>query len=221
MIKRLEKFIAWGTTIITSIVGLLSTYFAKQAETKFNNTAVMLLCALIFIVLASKVLEYFLEKIIEKSIWVRRQILGNHYVEGFWIDKVIEQQTKEVVAVAILKISFENKQLTSSGESYDLTGNKLGTFRTYISSYENFKLKYAYNGLNVQQNNLKIYGHGEYHFTESNYPPVSFSGYLYDTNHNEKIFIQAEKILDSSLLNNLDDNKTRIRIIKNFVKGAA
>ena len=219
MIGRLNNFIDLIRTIVTSGIALSSLVFIDLLRTLFNSHLIALAVTFFLVVLVSKFFESMLINLIANSLKLRRLIMGQHFIEGYWVDKVIGEDPDKVDSVAIFQIRIYKMQYEVSGESLKPDGFQLGTFKTYISEYEDFKLRYAYDAINSRMPGQSIEGYGEYQFEPGKNYPIKFAGFLHDSYHLKKIGIQAEKIMNQEWIFSLEDQKTRKQAIQSFLRG--
>ncbi len=194
----------------------IAIYTARSAiEDIVGNPTVTLLLLIVIVVLLGRLAEFFIKELVLRARWLRRIIMGAQFIEGTWIDKVVTDNNIE--SIALLTIVFENSRFEINGESLDLAGERLGTFRTYISEYENWELRYAYHGMNKRKQDVRIDGYGEYHFVRGDQMPLTFSGFLHDSRHMKQVLVQVEKVYHSELLQAVRTREGKKRIIELFL----
>ena len=142
-----------------------------------------------------------------KWTWLRKWILGRHFIEGHWIEVLLENGKMQ--SVAILQVVYERtNQYTIKGESYTLTGEYRGSFVTPNTNYEEREnaLKYSYSG---KYKESLIAGTGALIFAigEGQNKPNTFSGHLLDNFHFKGASFHGEKITDLSKIATLRAKK--------------
>ena len=220
MIERLQRAVRWFQAAVVAAIALASENMLKLLHDRLHDRFFASAIVLVVAVVAFKASEAFAEWAIDQSRWLRKRILADHFIEGYWIDKVQGVAADEALDVyAIIKIKCERGRYEVSGESFDGTGEPLGNFRCYTSSYSDFQLRYAYEGINSRHPESKVEGYGEYHFTPGRVVPVTFSGFIYDSYHAKRVNLRANKISNRDLLASIDEQVTRKRVIQAFAEG--
>lgn len=221
MIDKIQSFKSWTQTIITSIIGVLSGLVLKNVSS-FNDINILLLLITIFIIiLISKFTQYILNKIIANSVKLRKLLLGKHFIEGYWIEGVIDiSEVNKLESFAIIKISYIDTYYEVSGDSYSTNGKLRGSFQSIYSDYEKYHLRYSYKGINSEHNEADVIGNAEIKFSPSNKYPVRLTGNLIDNFHKERVMITAEK-LDEIVVEKIDmaRGKDRVKLIKDYLEG--
>ena len=153
--------------------------------------------------------EKMLAWLVFKLVWLRKWIIGkNHFIEGHWIEVLLENNKMQ--SVAILQIVYEpTNQYTIKGESYTLTGEYRGSFVTPNTTYspEEHTLKYSYAGKFKES---LIAGTGALSFASSEAEkevPEKFSGHLLDNFHFKGASFYGERIHDLSKIATLRAKK--------------
>lgn len=186
----------------------LAIWTAKYLEFHF----VWYFCLIPIFYLLSVLLEKSLVWLVFKSAMLRKWILGKHFIEGYWIEVLLENGKMQ--SVAILQIVYERtNQYTIKGESYTLTGEYRGSFVTPNTTYapEEYALKYSYAG---KLREAVIAGTGAliFAFEEKKTTSQSFSGHLLDNFHFKGATFNGEKINDLSKIASLRAKKDFMRV---------
>ena len=121
-------------------------------------------------------------------------------------------------SIGILQIVYEGTRYEVFGNNLDLEGNEQGTFRCYASLYDNFVLRYAYDGANVRQLGSRVDGYGEYHFSRNPRGPVSFAGFLSDSYYNSPLILKGRRITNKESILRITEKETRHKIIQLFLE---
>jgi hypothetical protein len=153
-------------------------------------------------------IEKMLAWAVFKFSWLRKWILGGtHFIEGHWIEILLENNKMQSVAILQIVYEFSN-QYTIKGESYTLIGEYRGSFVTPNTAYstEEIALKYAYAG---KYKESLIAGTGVLTFEadEKSKIPTKFSGHLLDNFHFKGATFYGEKIEDVSKIATLRAKK--------------
>jgi len=220
MIERLEQAVKWFQAAVVAGIALASESLLKFLHERLHDRVFASVIVLFTAVVVFKSSEFIAEWAIDQSKWLRRRILREHFIEGYWVDKVQGAAAESALdSFAIIKIKCEKGRYEVSGESFDIDGTSLGNFHCYTSSYGNYQLRYAYEGMNSRHPESKVEGYGEYYFTPGKSVPVSFSGFIYDTYHAKRVNLQAKKILGEQFLASIDNPATRQKVIDAFMHG--
>ena len=217
MINQLNNFQIWTKTVITAVMGVTSGYYIKALSAEYE-TSIMIVAIIILIVLISKIVELFIHFLVNKSIFIRKALLGSHFIEGYWLERVADISKNEGLQFfAILKISFVNNTYVVSGETFNHFGEILATFHSQFSNYSNYLLSYSFEGLNTSNIGTRIIGNGELRFTPSSGYPKRFIGSIYSSITGLPIRVIADKIAPE-LLNKIDDPESRIELFKPYIE---
>lgn len=217
MVKKLDRIVSWFQTAVTVALGIISVQVVEFLKDFVTISEIELVLAYIVVaILVVKGLETFIKWAISNSVWLRRIIMGKQFIEGYWIDKLVDVENEEIISIGILKITYQDGMLHSSGSGYSPNYDNFGSFKTYISKYDDFKLNYGYVSLMPFTPNIEVYGHGQYLFDQGNKYPVRFNGFMQDSHFRNKILLNGRKILDESILVNLDDDEVRANLVKEY-----
>lgn len=214
MIKRIQQIID-NTRRWTVAFGTVGFFYFAFWLSKYNNVLFMdwyvLLCLLLVPLL------YFFSLLIEKSLYkivyelpiIRKFILGNHFIEGHWIEILYDRQKME--SIAFLEIVYEkNNQYTIKGESYTLSGEYRGSFLTPNTTYyeDDFAIGYSYSG---KLKDALIAGTGILEFSIGKDLDYSFSGHLIDNFHAKGAIFEGVRINDLTKIVSLRAKKDFMR----------
>jgi hypothetical protein len=164
-------------------------------------------CAIPVFYFLSLWFERWLSWVVFRLKRLRKWILGEHFIEGYWVEVLLENNKMQ--SVAILQIVYErSNQYTIKGESYTLTGEYRGSFVTPNTTYspEENALKYAYAG---KYKESLIAGTGVLSFaidTKIGFA-AKFSGQLLDNFHFKGATFYGERIQDLSKIATLRAKK--------------
>ena len=167
MVKKLDRIVSWFQTAVTVALGIISVQVVEFLKSYVTISKVELVLAYIVVaILVVKGLETFIKWAISNSVWLRRIIMGKQFIEGYWIDKLVDVENEEIISIGILKITYQDG--------------------------------------------------GQYLFDPGNKYPVRFNGFMQDSHFRNKILLNGRKILDESILENLDDDKVRAKLVKEY-----
>lgn len=221
MIAKLESVVSWIRTAIVaaSSVGALQAvhYFSPSNDPKASSVWIWI-AAIIVVMLATKGVEALSWIAINNSAYLRKIILGRQFVEGYWVDRLVDTETKEIISIGIVEISYQDGSLFVNGYGYSRSYDPRGSFKTYVSKYESLTLKYGYESTLPFSSDVKVHGHGQYNFVSGNPYPTRFTGYMQDSHFKNKILLEGQKISDKSVLENIDDDDVRADIVSEFAR---
>lgn len=193
--KRYESFVEWTRVIFIVIIMILYDLLKKLLDESIPNDYCLYAFVLIILFITYKSLIFLSEYAISNSIHLRKLIFGKDFIEGTWVDVLIDNNLKKYLWPAILHIYYEKKKINIKGYIY--IGNvKSGEWTSETSVYSDNKLVYSYSGfLSIGQPKIEK-GLSEYHFAQEKPFPKYFFGILTDPIYKYKLSIEGEKISD-------------------------
>lgn len=224
MIEKINRIQKWVETISTATLGVISGYFINEIikETKFQE--ILLLALIVFVILIEKIFDWLLKTLIANSKALRKIIAGNHYIEGYWVERVVNiNNPTQPYGFALIKISFYNMQYSVSGEiiNKEMT-DCISNFHSNYSDYNNFTLTYYFKAINVTDTLTNdIIGKGEFEFVAREKMPTRLRGSIIDTKNQSMLKLEAEKI-NSKIINKYEDitEKQVIDIVKEHLNSS-
>ena len=220
MVDRLKKFLNWIEAFSTSLIGVLSFqmigYLREQSDR--IGWVVFLVIAIVFAL--SRLIHAGAKWSINNMVFLRKFIMQKEFVEGRWIDFVKDQ--KGIRSVAIINIAYDSSSfLVNTGQIFSLEGEEIGSFRSFISTYSKYKMKFSYAGTSNKISTVDTFGFGEYTFLQKTKgSPDELSGFLYDTHYKKKLLVIAKKVSRDVKLNTIDEKRNFIKrfIIENDIQ---
>src|SRR5205085_1464082 len=106
-----------------------------------------------------------------------------------------DQYSRALDSFGLVTITYVGRRYEITGENIDQDGQPLGNFRYYISEYNDYKLRYAYDGINNRHAGGHIEGYGEFLFTPARGGPWSFEGFIRDNYYGAPVVLHGEKII--------------------------
>lgn len=196
MVERISSFQSWVGTIAAATLGVFSGYFINEILAEREQKWVFLVLLALFVVFFEKGLLYFLKRIIGNSVQLRRVIAAQHFIEGYWIEKLISSKNhNEIYGYAIVRIKFSDMEFVVSGEivNKDLT-DITANFTSNYTEYHNYTLVYYFEGTNVADDSHGIVGRADFQFVPHDKNPVRFRGEIVDTKNHDVLKIEGEKL---------------------------
>lgn len=216
MIKSLNTFTAWTKTIITTIVGVLSGFFMKNTIYGVDAT-LMLIAVIIILILISKLIEFLLHEVINRSLFVRKLLLGSHFIEGFWLQKFVNiYEDKKIERVTLTKISFRGNGYAINGETFNFDCESRGVFHSKYSEYQDYCLKYAFEGLTSSIEEKQI-GNNEFKFVQTEKFPKKAVGGITNNIQNNSLRVFAYKLSADDAIK-IAEEDTKLEVIERFIK---
>ena len=220
MVHRLDRAISWLTSGVVAGIALSADSVLDWLRHQHSLNALSTLVILVAAALVFRLSEVGAEWVVSHSATLRKIILQSHFIEGYWINSVqfVDSDT-ELDSIGLIRIAYVGRRYEISGDNLDKHAKPLGNFRYYISEYDNYKLRYAYDGNNKRQIGGHVEGYGEFSFTPADGGPLSFDGFIRDNYHGEPVILHGERIINPQTVATLNDVTTRVRLIEMFLAG--
>jgi hypothetical protein len=120
--KVLDKHIKQYQIFATTIVSALTTFILSVIEDRFKDKTVSNVVTTVVVVILSYVLGKIFESIIENNRSIRKFLLGDDFIEGYWYD-----EAKDLSHVTLYSIKFKNDNYVVEGESFNEMGKSFST----------------------------------------------------------------------------------------------
>ncbi len=98
--KKIDNFRSWYTATVASSFCILVAVYIPEASKVFG-LQISSLIAFIFVIIAVLSFQKILDLSIDSSKLIRRLILGNNFVEGYWVDYSVLNRTGKVIGGAL------------------------------------------------------------------------------------------------------------------------
>lgn len=216
MIERINIFQNWAGTVSAAILGVISGYFMNEIIQMREYQWFSIILLILFVIIFEKTLIFFFRRIITHSERLRKLIAENHFIEGYWIEKIVSaSDAKEPYGYAFIQIQFSEMHYVVSGEIINKEKNDvISNFTSNYSDYNNYTLVYYFKGINVADNlQSYIIGRGDYEFVPNNKMPVRFRGVIMDTKNRTTLKIEAEKMNKKYVENFIDESSSELNVI--------
>lgn len=194
--KRLDRFRSLYQLLVASISSIISVLVVDYLSAYFPSKSVSTAIMLIIIVSAITIATAVMERLVDNSHWLRRVILRDHFVEGFWCDVSVERTSSRVVQGALLHIYYEDGEIKISGISFDMEGNKIAAFNSTSATYLEKTLYYLYNTQSIYAPSFSETGFGQLAF---DHPPTSYTGFFVDFASGTMFRVEGERVSENSL----------------------
>src|ERR1019366_7534126 len=98
---KYKRFLEW-----VRLLALFSAVFIAELIIKtLENTTILFMITVVvtgLIAIASMhILELLVTTLFDRAMWLRRFILGESYIEGIWIDQVIDEDLYGIITIPI------------------------------------------------------------------------------------------------------------------------
>ncbi len=177
--NKYHKFLDWSTAIIVACIGPLYYSTKLLLEDYIVNSITLYVISLFIVIAFYKISVIIIENFIENSFKLRKIIFGNEFIEGIWVDVLLNNLTKEYLWASVLQIYFHKKQMHVKGLIY-VDNMKIGEWKSVTSVYSEFFLFYSYMGTFSLGQPKTESGLSEYNFIQSTHFPKNFTGTLID-----------------------------------------
>jgi len=164
--KRLTE---WVNPLVVTGAVLTSNYF-KLLFAKLGADSWYLIGPVLLSVIGIKAADIATKAIVERVRPLRQLLAGENYIEGEWVNIVINAAKPEnVIAAEFCTIRYRGGQYVVSGDTWSLDGAWMSNFSTEGSSYRGRELEYYY-----KTGVRKLGGFGIIKFTPEDSVPTEF-----------------------------------------------
>ncbi len=135
---------------------------------------------------------------------LRRRILKNRHIEGYWVDIIINPATKAVREFSFITITYEDGKLNIEGIIHDEEVRRIGHFKGRFSSYSEHRFEYAYSRHSAFDPTGHGSGLGSYDFAPERPYPMSATGRYYEPALDQDLSLNSIRINDRDDLMKLE-----------------
>jgi hypothetical protein len=196
MLKKIERFLNIIKSAASGIAGILFGYLLKKYINKNPDDSILLTIVMaiaLFIVLA--LINYLTTLLVEKSKWLRKLLLGKHFIEGVWVQGIdIKSVSIKQPIYSIVYITFDKDHLNITGESFNKKGEFLANFHSVSSEYNNHILRYPFTVKTLENGEMKIFGTSKLTFSLTDELPNRFLGIVYSNLREKPINVIGRRI---------------------------
>ncbi len=199
MLKKLENQINIWKAVSSSLLGTTSGYmFRKFIFENPDSTPVTWISIAIVIFAVTVISNFVLSSLIEKSSLIRKWILGNHFIEGYWIQNIETESygLMHTVQYSLLKITYEKFNFKVEGTSFALDGSKnTANFYSHVTEFDGVILRYPFTVETLEFNKKNnIFGKTELHFSKVGKLPELYFGTVESNVRKKPVKVRGEKI---------------------------
>jgi hypothetical protein len=208
--KVLDKHIKQYQIFATTIVSALTTFILSVIEDRFKDKTVSNVVTTVVVVILSYLLGKIFESIIENNRSIRKFLLGDDFIEGYWYD-----EAKDLSHVTLYSIKFKNDNYVVEGESFNEMGKSFSTWKSEVSIYDSDGRILYINYRLYTDNPSKPLEFGILNLNFAGSPTTSNTGFYCDHTSNIKSTIQGVKLTDEEIeiFGNFIDRKEKGRFV--------
>lgn len=219
MLKKIELFLKITKTTMSGLLGVLSTYIYEcylneYADKKLLIAIAMAIALFILISIANWVITSF----INNCQGLRKLLLGNHFLEGDWLQKIAPISSKEKpLQYHIVHISYEKGYYMITGDSFNSIGRHIATFQSHLSKYGNHVLEYPFTVTTKEVNDPNVFGISRLSFSPTHRIPNKYTGVV-SSNLRVNVKVTAIKLPKSKSINlNTQEGRNEFKELTNGV----
>ena len=221
--ETVQTFQSWVKTIVTSSIGVVSGFLINEMTQSQEITWLIVISGIVFVVIMEKSLGWILEELIEQSLLLRKLILGKHFIEGYWVERVIHSSDPSLnYGYSLINIAYSKSGYLVEGEILDSQcSDSIGNFQSKHAKYTNGSLEYFFSGINVTDVNDKtIVGTTEFLFSYGLKYPTRLKGKIIDTKNKSVLKLEAEKLGKSWLDKySIEKEADVINLVREYTEG--
>ena len=202
-----------------NLVGLTIGYWLTDKAKKFVDAyqssksceVFILVTMLLLVLLFINITKSFLLYLLDDYDCVRKFVLGKHYIEGYWFDKVVIGNKNYC---GIFAISLSGEHFVVRGQQYDEKGRRTKFWESRSATYDfkNQQLCFVYHVSDDKDGGMKkITGFSTYSFLGEGFSsiPNAFKGTYADiSDKNNRNEFKGNRIVDNNLIKRLLDRAT-------------
>ncbi len=200
MLKQIEKFLEITKTAASGLTGIVSGYFLKKyltANAEEKIWVIVVVSIILFVIISF--FNWAITKIVDNSRPLRKLLLGKDFLEGWWIQKIMDNGMQErPVIYSKVYISYDEGSYKVTGESFDKDGNFTANFHSQFSEYSNHVLKYPFTITTLENQEKKVFGTSKLRFSPNNEHPTKYLGIVYSNLREKPVYIKAKKLEEKS-----------------------
>lgn len=173
--KELLEFNQTYRMAVASSAAIVSVFVEQHLSRVFESRSLVLLGMMLIVAVLVAAVSAFLEALVHRSRRLRRMIVGEGFIEGYWFDMSGAGQGAGPHHAVLIRIGHAPDGYEVSGVTYSLSGERVATFRAVTSVYKDAKLFCEYES-NTTYGPLEK-GVMQLQFDS---PPSSYSGFYFD-----------------------------------------
>jgi hypothetical protein len=184
--RREYKLISASVAAVITSVLLEKTdfLFEKQHNLQF-------LVVVVFVIVIVSIGNSIIDTSIEKSNYIRKIIMGSHYIEGYYYDLSVDIANSLVKHAVLFKIEYFEGEFHVNGVTYDPKGHRVATWKSNSCTYQDriiyiqYESHTEYSKTGIETGLLQL---------QFENPAFSYSGFYFDLTNNIKFIINGIKV---------------------------
>lgn len=183
--KKLHTFVR-GVEALALFLALWIEEWAEKYlfTSKSAHLALLVVTGFVGLVVIVKLAHSAMTHWVDHSPRLRKLILGDDYIEGFWFNKV---QLSTTARFGLLRIIVTEGGVTVHGEQFDELGKLTATWESQMADYHNNTLRYAYLVKYIGRPDTQdVYGFSDISFSKVSGCPMQYSGRFQDISPNDE-----------------------------------
>jgi hypothetical protein len=200
-INNIQKF------IVATISSITTGYFINLLSESIHNTNFIIFLSLLITIVIIGLLNYLVENLIDHSSRIRKMLLGDDYIEGYWYDITLGNN-KEMLWATLVHIYYDKGALKVNGLQYRESGDKVCVFKSTYAVYHDKTLFFEYRSLTNAIDNFVEHGITQQLFEN---PAQAYTGFYIDYTNSLRFLIHGIKVTKGELKkhNNLKQTVNR------------
>lgn len=189
--KKIKQINSVYRTVIGTIATILTTFVLSELTSDMSDKKYAVLLTIISVSVIILLLNTLAEKLFENSTAIRRILFGNDFIEGWWYDITLTEDSKEPRHGVLIEIAYSDYEYEVFGSSFDVDGRQIATFKSNHSNYSNRVLFFQYESHTNYQKSFVELGINQICFDN---PPHSYTGFYIDYGDSMRFVIAGQKI---------------------------
>jgi hypothetical protein len=211
-LERLKEKLRIGGTTLIAVAAISIEHDLYEVLVRPQHRAISVAVALLAAFCAAILLEFLVDRL-DRVRWFRRLVLGKNWMEGTWLDFVVDKETKKPLSCGIIRIGFEDGELSVNGENFDLQGNSVGVFEDETVFCRRGRVQFIYRYVGVHSHGTEV-GYAEYNFAESDDgPPIRYTGFFFDTDNLRRLCSSARKVIKKEDIEALKQQGSELQMV--------
>lgn len=184
--------------ISATVASILTTFLIDTYSSQFKSNTLAYSTIIIGVILTVLIGNYIVDYIIDDSVEVRRVMMGRNFIEGYWYDLSIDQQSKTAKHGVLFKIDYEKGNYVLYGVTYNRQGDRVATWKSISCTFLNKILFVQYESHTEYSATFIEHGVLQIHFET---PANSYTGFYFDFSNSIRFLISGKKVSKNELKN--------------------
>jgi hypothetical protein len=178
--KSLIDWRLWVTGFTASIVASALSVFLPAILPGTQNSLFHITASFAIVILVVLLFQLAMDAAIERSKFIRRLLLGEDFLEGWWVDYA-ENEARELVSAALLCIKYRKNELKVQGSVMHKEDHVIGRLTGYPVAYSEKEstIAFSYRIQSAKHSSLIDEGYEELKFDGSESFHDSYNGFVF------------------------------------------